>query len=308
MPIPDYASLMLPLLKALSDGTEHSAADVRDALAATIKLSESELSETLPSGKQSIFNSRVGWAKTYLAKAGLIVAPKRGVYKITGSGSALLTERITAIDNSVLSRFESFRTFIGRPASSESSVEQDTTTPPSVVAATPEEVLESSYRAVRARVESELLDAVRAASPEFFEKLVVELLVAMGYGGSIHDAERALAVGKSHDGGIDGIIKEDHLGLDAIYVQAKRWQANVGRPEVQAFAGSLEGERARKGVMLTTSAFSKEAMDYVKKIEKRIVLIDGLRLAELMFKFGVGVNDVSAYEIKRVDGDYFSEE
>jgi restriction system protein len=171
---------------------------------------------------------------------------------------------------------------------------------------TPQERLTAACRAIRAGLEQELLEAVSKASPSFFETVVVELLVKMGYGGSRQDAGQAL--GRSGDGGIDGMIKEDHLGLDAIYVQAKRWKNTVGRPDIQAFAGSLEGERARKGVFLTTSTFSKEAIDYVARIEKKIVLIDGQRLASLMVDFGVGVTTVDTLEIKRMDGDYFLEE
>jgi restriction system protein len=307
MPVPGFESFMLPLLRALEDGADHPVSEVRERIAHEMALTEKDRAELLPSGKQAIFDNRLGWAKTYVEKAGLMATVKRGVYRITDDGRRLLAQKPDAVNKQVLLKFDKFRTFVQQRQDDQSSMADDAVaaTDPSV---TPEETLEKSYQAIRKKVEADLLDAVRQASPQFFEKLVVELLVKMGYGGTLEDAGRALAVGRSHDGGIDGIIKEDHLGLDAIYVQAKRWQATVGRPEVQAFAGSLEGERARKGIFLTTSTFSKEARDYVKRIERKIVLVDGPQLAGYMFDFGIGVNPVSSFEIKRVDGDYFSEE
>lgn len=316
MALPTYDELMLPLLRALSDGAEHEVAALRDHLAAELKLTEEDRSALLPSGRQSYFDNRLGWAKTYLDKAGLVGSTRRGVYRITEAGKKVLAERPPALDKDFLTRFDAFREFINqqREAGAQGGVQGGAKvgagsspaasgTEPQV---TPEEQLESAYRQIRQKVEAELLATVLKASPQFFEKLVVELLVKMGYGGDVKDAGRAL--GKSHDGGLDGVIKEDHLGLDAIYVQAKRWQNNVGRPELQSFAGSLESERARKGVFITTSAFTNEAKEYVKKIEKRIVLIDGARLTSLMFDFGIGVNSVTGYEIRRVDSDYFTEE
>ena len=305
MPVPYFESFMLPFLSVLADGTEHPIGDVRERVAREMKLNGQDRAELLPSGKQPVFDNRLGWTKTYIEKAGLLVTVRRGAYRISDEGQALLAKKPERIDRKLLLQFESFRSFI-RPAHGSG----DDTEPVSdaEVGVTPEETLEKAHQAIRKKVEADLLDAVKLASPHFFEKLVVELLVEMGYGGTREDAGRALAVGRSHDGGIDGIIKEDHLGLDAIYVQAKRWEATVGRPEVQAFAGSLEGERARKGIFLTTSTFSKEASDYVKRIEKKIVLVDGQQLVGFMFDFGIGVNPVSTFEIKRLDGDYFSEE
>jgi restriction system protein len=298
---------MLPLLRALEDGADHPVGEIRERIAREMALTEEDRAELLPSGKQAIFDNRLGWAKTYVDKAGLMATVKRGVYRITDDGRRLLAQKPETVNKQVLLKFDKFRTFVQQRHDDQSVVADDTITVTDL-SATPEETLEKSYQAIRKKVEADLLDAVRQASPQFFEKLVVELLVKMGYGGTLEDAGRALAVGRSHDGGIDGIIKEDHFGLDAIYVQAKRWQATVGRPEVQAFAGSLEGERARKGIFLTTSTFSNEARDYVKRIEKKIVLVDGPQLAGYMFDFGIGVNPVSSFEIKRVDGDYFSEE
>jgi restriction system protein len=295
----------LPLLRALADGDEHSVRDLREQLAGEFKLTDVDRHELLPSGKQPVFDGRIGWAKTYLEKAGLLSTSRRGCYRITDAGRAVLAKRPDRIEKTYLLQFDSFRAFAsGATDDTQAAVEStDSTRTPGV---TPEEALERAHKEIRTKVETELLDAVAKASPRFFEKLVVELLVKMGYGGSLEDAGRAL--GRSHDGGIDGIIKEDHLGLDAIYVQAKRWQNNVGRPDVQAFAGSLEGERARKGVFITTSGFSNEAREYVRRIEKKIVLIDGRQLAALMVDFGIGVNAVSTCEIKRVDTDYFAEE
>ena len=307
MPVPGFESFMLPLLRALEDCADHPVSEVRERIAREMALTEEDRAELLPSGKQAIFDNRLGWAKTYVEKAGLLTTVKRGVYRITDGGRRLLAQKPEAVNKQVLLKFEMFRTFVQQRQDGQSMVNDDTVTVTDL-SATPEETLEKSYQAIRKKVEADLLDAMKQASPQFFERLVVELLVKMGYGGTLEDAGRALAVGRSHDGGIDGIIKEDHLGLDAIYVQAKRWQATVGRPEVQAFAGSLEGERARKGIFLTTSTFSKEARDYVKRIERKIVLVDGPQLAGYMFDFGIGVNPVSSFEIKRVDGDYFSEE
>ena len=304
MPVPDYETLMLPLLRALADGAEHPVGPLRNTIASELKLTEQDRAELLPSGKQSVFDNRLGWAKTYLDKAGLVSSVRRGVYRITDQGRAALAEKPESLSKKYLERFESFRVF------ADSSDVEDAVAAPEPVGAiplqTPEEALDRAYKEIRRKVEADLLEAVGKASATFFEKLVVDLLVKMGYGGTVEDAGRAL--GRSHDGGLDGIIKEDHLGLDAIYVQAKRWQNTVGRPDVQAFAGSLEGERARKGVFITTSSYSNEAREYVKKIDKKIVLIDGRQLATLMADFGIGVNTVNTYEIVRVDGDYFTEE
>jgi restriction system protein len=303
MPVPDYESLMLPLLSALADGKEHEVAPLRDRIAASLKLTDADRAELLPSGKQSMFDNRVAWAKFYLDKAGLVVSTLRGVYQITDLGRKALGQKPARIDSDFLRQFDSFKDFIQREREDD---QEAKAAPEPSCAATPEEVLETAYRQIRKKVEADLLVAVAKASPRFFEKLVVELLVKMGYGGDIKDAGKAL--GRSHDGGLDGLIKEDHLGLDAIYIQAKRWQNNVGRPELQSFSGSLDSEHARKGVFITTSTFTTEAREYVKRIEKKIVLIDGPQLAAYMVDFGIGVNPVTSYEIKRVDSDYFTEE
>jgi restriction system protein len=310
MNIPDYQSLMLPLLEALADGREHLVADVREEIAAKLGLGTPEREALLPSGKQPIFDNRLGWAKTYLAKAGLVSSVRRGVHQLTDRGRSVIASKPARVDVAYLARFPEFEEFrrkaenegVENPPKSDAGPDTTVAAPTS----TPQESLDAAYHHLRRAVETELLAAVRGASFRFFERLVVELLVKMGYGGSLKDAGKA--IGRSGDDGLDGIIKEDHLGLDAIYIQAKRWERTVGRPEVQAFAGSLEGVRGRKGVFITTSTFSSDAREYVSRIEKKIVLVDGQQLASLMTDFGIGVTPVSTYEVKRVDGDYFSEE
>lgn len=302
MPIPDYQSLMLPLLRRLGDGAEHSLRDLIIQLAEEFGLTDAERKELLPSGRQPVFDNRVGWARTYMKKAGLLESPRRGWVRITPRGLDVLKEQPERIDVPVLERFEEFRAFRAL---------RTTTAPTDQALATgaepsPEESLAQAYEILKQAVLAELLDQVRQASPKFFERLVVELLVRMGYGGSFQEA--AGAVGRSGDEGIDGVIKEDRLGLDVVYIQAKRWAQPVGRPEIQKFAGALQGHRARKGVFITTSSFSKEAREYVERIDSKIVIIDGERLAELMFEHNVGVSTVATYWVKKVDSDFFLEE
>jgi restriction system protein len=304
MPVPDYQTIMLPLMRLANDGNEHTTAEVLEALAATFRLNDQERRERLPSGTQAKFDNRVGWARTFLKKAGLLESTGRGKFRITERGRDILKSNPSRIDNKVLSKFPEFIAFItprGTADQREESNEDD-----EKQTGTPEEVLESSYQSLRTELAQDLLGRLKTSTPRFFEGVVVDLLVAMGYGGSRRDAGRA--VGQSGDDGIDGIIKEDKLGLDAVYIQAKRWENTVGRPVVQSFAGSLEGQRARKGVLITTSQFSQEARDYVGRIERKIVLIDGEQLAELMIDYGVGVSEVATYTVKRVDLDYFEEE
>lgn len=306
MAIPGFQNFFLPVLSAFADGKDLRAQELRASVAAQMQLSPAELQERLAGGTLT-FNSRVGWAKTYLDKAGLIRTVQKGTYALTPAGKALLEEAPASIDQKFLRRYDSFREFMlgGSEANEpETAALTPTTTP--VDTRTPNEQLEDGYRQLRKQTEQDLLQRVLSSSPRFFEELVVELLVRMGYGGSRDDAGKAL--GRSGDGGIDGVIKEDPLGLDAVYLQAKRWQNNVGRPEIQGFVGSLEGERARKGVFITTAGFTKEARDYAARIDKRVVLIDGPQLASLMFEHGIGVTPVSVYEVKRLDGDYFDEE
>ena len=302
MAIPDYQTLMLPLLRRLADEKEHALRDVVASLADQYRLTPDERRELLPSGTQPTFNNRVAWAKTYLKKAGLIEQIRRGVIRISSRGLEVLRGAPPKIDVGFLERFPEFVTFRSlrreRVGEEPDEVEEDRQW-------TPEEALGVAYRRLREDLESELLDQVKATTPSFFERLVVNLLVAMGYGGSIADAGRA--VGRGGDGGIDGIIKEDRLGLDVIYVQAKRLENTVGRPDIQKFAGALQGHRARKGVFITTSAFTKDAYEYASAIESKIILIDGAELAKLMIDHNVGVSSVRTYEIKKIDSDYFIE-
>jgi restriction system protein len=302
MAIPDFQQIMLPLLELLADGELHQFNDVRIALEEFFHLTEKEKGELLPSGIQPRFANRVGWARTHLGKAGLVNTPQRGIYKITERGQEVLKQKPAKVDLFFLDQFAEhveFRKRKNAPTGNHVQVIEDS-------ADTPKEALEKAYLTLRSSLSQELLDRIKQAPPGFFEKLVVGLLLKMGYGGSRQDAGQA--IGRSGDGGIDGIIKEDKLGLDVIYLQAKRWEGTVGRPVVQAFAGSLEGHRARKGVLITTSNFSADAKDYVSRIEKKIVLIDGQMLSELMIDHDLGVAIEDTYIVRRIDFDYFSEE
>lgn len=303
---------MLPFLRIAEDGEEHRFRDAVEQLAQEFGLSDAERAAMLPSGTAPVFDNRVGWARTYLKQAGLLEAPKRGVFRISSAGAALLATRPTRIDNSTLEQYPTFLAFKVKRSGESARVDDLPECSPTVQTAeeqedavTPEELFSAAYARLRANLEAELLDQVKSVSPAFFERLVVDLLVAMGYGGSRQDAGKA--VGRSGDGGIDGIIKEDRLGLDVIYIQAKRWEGTVGRPEIQKFAGALQGQRASKGVFITTSGFSKEAEEFVGVISSKIILIDGPTLAQLMVDHNVGVSPVSRFELKRVDSDYFEE-
>jgi restriction system protein len=301
--IPDYQSLMLPLLQYAADSEEHSLRESIEALAKSFGLSENDRMQLLPSGRQPVMDNRVGWARTYLAKAGLLEVTRRGHFRITARGREVLRENPELINVRYLDRFPefvSFRQLSRRQDEDEPRVGEESPD------ATPEELLEQSYEKLREALAAEVLSRVMSASPAFFERLVVELLVRMGYGGSLQDAGRA--IGKSGDDGIDGIIKEDRLGLDVIFVQAKRWQATVGRPEIQKFVGALQGQRARKGVFITTSTFSADAREYASRIDSKVVLIDGPQLAQFMMDFDLGVTPVASYQVKRLDSDYFAEE
>lgn len=302
MPIPDFQSIMLPLLKFAGDGQEHSLRETIEALASEFNLTEEERSELLPSGQQTIFDNRVGWARTYLKKAGILETTRRGYYQITERGQETLRQNPSEIDTAFLSQFPEFVEFFTRTriGSDEAEDERGNETQ------TPEEAIETAYQKLRQELAIEILQMIKDRPPAFFERLVIDLLVKMGYGGTRKDAGEA--IGRSGDGGIDGIIKEDRLGLDVVYVQAKRWESVVGRPEIQKFAGALQGQRARKGIFITTSTFSQDALDYVARIDSKIVLIDGDRLAQLMIDYNVGVASVASYELKRIDSDYFTEE
>lgn len=305
MAIPDYQTIMLPLLKIAADGKTRKLRDGIEILADQFGLDDSERTELLPSGSL-VFNGRVGWARTYLKQAGLLASPGRGLFSITEAGRELLAEDPDQINLDVLDRYESFRHFRTRKRtrSAEDSSRHDDDASEDE---TPDDAMARAYKTMRADVEARLLDALKETTPAYFERVVVDLLVRMGYGGSREEAGRA--IGRSGDGGIDGIIDEDRLGLDVVYIQAKRHTSGtIGRPDIQRFAGALQGQRARKGVFITTTDFSREAREYVSFIDSRIVLIDGQRLAHLMVDFGVGVTTAGTYEVKRIDTDYFVED
>ncbi len=304
--IPDYQSLMLPILKLVSDGQEHKYRDLVEELAVEFQVSDDERKELLASGSQPIFDNRVGWAKTYLKKAGLLDSPKRATFIITDLGRKTLSENLDRVDSKYLKRFPSFIEFQNSSRSSNDN-EIDDNSAIETNEQTPEELLDKAYQRIRKSLAAELINRVVELSPAFFERLVVELLVKIGYGGSIKDAGKAL--GKSGDEGIDGTIKEDKLGLDIIYIQAKRWKPGnvVGRPELQKFVGALAGQGAKKGIFITTSAFTKEALEYTPRNETKIVLIDGEQLAQLMIDYNIGCNTHQLYELKKIDSDYFGE-
>jgi restriction system protein len=301
MPIPDYQSLMLPVLRFAGDRKEHSLAEFRQRLAAEFNLSEQELAERLASDSQTVFANRIGWAVQYLKAAVLLKSVRRGVYQMTDRGLALLKEKPSEINAPTLRQFPEFLEFHGK-GNSDAAVAVSTVPSPEIKE-TPEESLEQSYQTLREALAIELLETIKNGTPAAFEKIVVDLLVAMGYGGSVEDAGKV--VGKSGDGGIDGIIKQDKLGLDFLYVQAKRWKDVVGSPEVMKFSGSLTKKHANRGVFITTSFFSKDALEYIEEMPQRIILIDGRRLASLMIEHNVGVAPAKTYTLKRLDQDYF---
>ena len=307
MAIPDFQTLMLPVLRLTTDGQEHTLRDTINTLTESYGLSETERAEMQPSGQQPVFDNRVTWAVSYMKHAGLLEYVRRGVFRITERGTEILRQNPARIDVKFLSRYPEFNAFRSGsrrernghlPVQQQDQQDQESQQ-------TPEERLEDGYQRIRLELAQELLARIMGCSSRFFERLVVELLVKMGYGGSRKDAGEA--IGRSGDEGIDGIIKEDRLGLDTIYIQAKRWQGTIGRPEIQRFTGALMGQRARKGIFITTSDFSREAREYVSHIDSKIVLIDGEQLAQLMIDHGVGVSVATVYEIKKIDSDYFSE-
>lgn len=304
--IPDFQSIMLPLLRLVSDGREYKSRDLIESLADEFKLSNDERKELLTSGTQAIFDNRVGWAKAYLKKAGLLDSPKRSIVVITDLGRQTLSENLSRIDIKYLRKFPSFVEF-HKASRNENEAEEENANE-AITNQTPEENLDKAYQRIRKTLAAELLTKVVDLSPAFFERLVVELLVKMGYGGSIKDAGKA--IGKSGDEGIDGTIKEDKLGLDIIYLQAKRWKPGnvVGRPELHKFVGALAGQGAKKGIFITTSSFTKEAKDYAPRNETKMVLIDGEQLAQLMIDYNLGCSVQQIYELKKIDNDYFGEE
>jgi restriction system protein len=295
---------MLPLLEFIADGKEYKMRNITDELAIKFGITEEEQKELLPSGVAPVFYNRTAWAKTYLKKAGLIDSPKQGIVIISKRGLEVLKKKPSSINVKFLKQFSEFVAF--QTVKREDESETETSEEQSIQ--TPEELLETAYQKIRKSLAFELISKVVELSPAFFERLVVELLVKIGYGGSIKDAGKAM--GKSGDEGIDGTIKEDKLGLDIIYIQAKRWKPGnvVGRPEIQKFVGALAGQGAKKGIFITTSNFTKEALDYTPRNETKIVLIDGEQLAQLMIDYNLGCTAQQTYEVKKLDSDYFGEE
>lgn len=299
MAVPGFQTWFLPLLASVRDGQVHKISELYVRLADEMRLSDEDRGELLASGGQAIYVNRIGWARTYLKKAGLLESPSKGLLKITDRGLSVLSKKPPALTIKFLKQFPEFVEFHtykgdGRPVGAIEPIEE-----------TPRDTLERVHRGLNEQLATDLIERIKKMPPPFFERLVVDLLLRMGYGGSREDAGRTL--GKSGDGGVDGVINEDRLGLDMVYIQAKRWDGTVGRPVVQAFAGSLDGVRARKGVLITTSAFSADAHSFVQAIEKRIVLIDGPLLAKLMIQHSVGVALEATYEIKRLDTDFFED-
>lgn len=301
MPIPNFQSVMLPLMKFSCDEKEHNLPELVEHLAKVFNLSEDEQNELLPSGKEPIFRNRIAWAKAHLLKAGLLSSPRRSIFKISERGKEVLDENPEVIDQAFLRRFPEYIEFTRSTKKNESDTKSGKEEHPSDV--TPEEKLEYAYQEIQNSLAVELLEKVKCSPSDFFERLVIDLLVKMGYGGSFRDAGRATR--KVKDEGIDGVIKEDKLGLDMIYVQAKKWEGSVGRPELQKFVGALAGQGAKKGIFITTSVFSNDALNYTPKNDTKIVLIDGKRLSEYMIEYNVGVSMTKSFELKKIDSDYF---
>jgi len=308
MPIPDYQTLMLPVLRLGAAG-EISVRNAIQRLATDFNLTDEERTELLPSGKQAVFANRVQWAKTYLVKAGLLEATRRAHFTITDRGRAVLAQNPRRLDNAFLDQFPEFRQFRNatRPPVASEAPEQNPA-PSSLEAATPEERIEGASKEIEDNLQAELLDRVMRMSPTFFENVVVDLLLAMGYGGA--GADSGQRIGRTGDGGVDGVINEDALGLDIVYIQAKRYASGnvVGVDKVREFSGSMEERGATKGVFVTTSHFAPAARAFAERVPKRLILIDGRELSKLLVRYGVGVRAVRTIELKKVDLDYFEEE
>lgn len=303
MPVPSYEEFMFPFLRALDDKEIHAIKDIREELADNLSLSESDKAELLPSGTMPVYRSRIGWAKTYLKKAGLIDNSVRGKVKITDRGFNVLKQNPEKIDSHFLLQFDEFQKFANVSKGKETVSEEEVEDPK-----TPEDRIAQGYREFKNSLASDLIEQIMLMSPDFFEKLVVDLLVAMGYGGSRSDAGNV--VGKSGDDGVDGIIKEDKLGLEEIYIQAKRWNNGnaVSSVDVRNFIGSLTIKGAKKGVFITTSQFTKNAIGVAEQPNMKVVLIDGAKLVDLMIEYNLGVSNYEEYIIKKIDYDYFTED
>jgi restriction system protein len=293
---------MLPLLQVMGSGAEMSTKQMRDAMAEHLGLSDEALSQRLPSGTQSTFDNRMGWARTYLLKAGLIERPRRATYVIAQNGKELLLNPPSAIDADFLRSYDEFNVFVGTGRNGKQELIATVDAEDDL---TPEEQIEKGVRRIQRELQDEVLDRVKQLPPEGFEQLVLRLLVGMGYGGSMADVQ---GVARGADGGVDGVVNQDHLGLDRIYIQAKRWEGSVGRPVIQGFVGALAGVGASKGVIMTTSTFAQPAQEYVKTLtDRRIILVDGKRMSELMVKHGIGVSTKQTFVIQRMDEDFFLE-
>lgn len=303
MAVPDFQSVMLPLLTFCADGKEHRNREALDALARVFDLSEDDQKALLPSGQQCVFDNRVAWARAHMKMAGLLENTRRGVFRITERGREVLGKKPKEINLRFLFQFPEYEA--ARNKHKENRATVNSSASDDQERETPAERLEEAYLALRENLATEILSQLKSASALFFEKVVVEVLVKMGYGGSRKDAGQA--IGRSGDEGIDGIIKEDRLGLDIIYIQAKKWEDPISRPEIQKFAGALQGKRARKGIFITTSRFCETAKEFATNIDSKIILIDGEQLAQYMIDFGVGVATDAVYEVKRLDSDYFTD-
>jgi len=308
--VPDFQTLMRPILAQLQDGQPRAISDVRTAMAAEFELTDEDLAEELPSGRAKTFYNRVGWATTYLYRTGLLTRPRRSVYAITDRGQQILASHPERVDLRVLAQFPELATLRSSRQPTAEEADQPPTAP--TVSGelvnvhdeeTPQERIATAYRELRAALIAELLDSISDQDSDFFEHLVLDVLQAIGYGGSREDAADRL--GQSGDEGVDGVIREDRLGLDQIYVQAKKWSDSVGRPEIQKFFGALHGQRATKGVFITTSSFTRGARDYANDVTPRVILVDGHELAGLMIDYGVGVTPTNTYTLARIDSDYF---
>lgn len=307
MPIPPFQTLLRPTLELLADKAVWRLRELEEKLAQRLGVTNEEREILLPSGAMPMFYNRVGWAKWHLDRAKLVETVNRGSYRITDRGLSVLAQAPAVIDKRFLDQFVEAPLAKGARGSTAGGADADIEGDAAPdVALSSEELMESASKALQAMVTTELVARIKAESPAFFERLVVKLLLKMGYGGSRQEAGRA--VGRSGDGGIDGIINEDRLGLDAVYIQAKRWEGIVGRPEIMKFVGALAGQRASKGVFISTSSYTQEAREYAAQSQYKVVLIDGERLAQLMIEYNLGVSVAAVYEVKRIDNDFFADE
>lgn len=302
MAIPNYQILMLPVLKSIEGNELLQYSKLVELVTNQFNFSQDEKKEMIPSGKTTVLKSRIGWAKSYLKQAGLLFYPKRGFVSLTPVGKEVLSKSPKIIDTNYLKQFPDFIKFIDRG----SAANKQPGNGEELQNITPDELMEETYSTLKNKILDELIDTIKTCSPQFFEQLVVDVIVSMGYGGSRSEAGKAL--GQTGDEGIDGVINEDRLGLDVIYLQAKRWEAVVGRPEIQKFVGALQGKRAKKGIFITTSGFTKGAQEFVKHIDCKIILLSGIQLAELMWEYNTGLHLSATYEIKSLDQDYFNED